>query len=231
MYVLKYLGVSNIELRLLVTLMAASATSCLLLGLRIITTGTDRYWFMFWNLFLAWLPLLFAVLLRKWLKNNSWQSWQGITLTGLWVLLLPNSFYVLSDLIHLRPTGDISLLYDALLLFSFTVNGFIVGFISVYLVHQQFIKRLKYKQTLMLIGLVFLLCGFAVYLGRSLRWNSWDIFIHPAGILFDVSNELINPLAHPQVVITTLTFFMLLCSLYAVAYQVVSVASNSSKNS
>jgi uncharacterized membrane protein len=61
-------------------------------------------------------------------------------------------------------------------------------------------------------------------MGRYLRWNSWDVLFNPAGLIFDVSEPFVNPAGHPQVFTTTLMFFVLLGSIYAVGYQLVSLA-------
>ena len=59
-----------------------------------------------------------------------------------------------------------------------------------------------------------LLSSFAMYLGRDLRWNSWDVLLNPAGIIFDVSERVIDPLDHPEAFTTTLMFFIFLAGLY-----------------
>jgi len=72
-----------------------------------------------------------------------------------------------------------------------------------------------------MIGGILLLCSFAIYLGRDLRWNTWDLFVNPAGILFDVSDRLINPRAHPQMFVTILSFFVLLSMVYYLIWNVI----------
>jgi len=66
-----------------------------------------------------------------------------------------------------------------------------------------------------------LLCSFAMYLGRIFRLNTWDVLINPAGLLFDVSDQFVNPAQHPQFLTTTLLFFALLIGIYAVLWQVI----------
>jgi uncharacterized membrane protein len=80
----------------------------------------------------------------------------------------------------------------------------------------------------MMVAVVLLLCSFAIYLGRYLRWNSWDVLINPAGIIFDVSEPFISPTSHPQAFTTTLMFFVLLGSIYAVIYRLIQIARASS---
>jgi uncharacterized membrane protein len=205
--------------RLLYALGFSSAVSVFLFVSRAVHYDTHAYWFLNWNLFLAWLPLLFAWQLYRWTQTRPWLSWQGIVLTILWLGFLPNSFYLTSDLIHLQSTAVINVLYDTVMLLSFALNGLILGYISLYLVHSQLVKRIRPRAASITVAGVLLLCSFAIYLGRYLRWSSWDVIINPAGILFDVSDRIINPVSHPQTFVTTATFFLLLGSLYLVIWE------------
>jgi uncharacterized membrane protein len=172
-------------------------------------------------LFLAWLGLFFAMILKTYLVKHRWLSWQAILLTLLWLGFLPNSFYLAADLIHIKAFSGSTVLYDVVMLLSFTFNGFISGIASVYVVHAELIKRLETRLAHTLIALTILASSFAIYLGRSLRWNTWDVLVNPAGLLFDVSDRLINPGAHPQAFVTTATFFVLIASIYLVTWEFV----------
>lgn len=196
----------------------SNLVSVILFGLRVVGTDRTDYWFMFWNLFLAWTPLLFAWLLVIKLKTRSWKEPTPVLLTALWLGFLPNSFYLMSDLIHLQETGDIGLMFDIVVFLSFIWNGLLAGFISLFMVHKQLLKHRTRDFASWCIAGVLLLNSFALYLGRSLRWNTWDLLVSPAGLLFDVSERLIHPLSHPQVFVTTLTFFVLLGSMYMVIW-------------
>lgn len=205
------------------TLLCSNAVSVLLFIARAADAGNGRYWFLLWNLILGWLPLFFVWWLGRRLHRSSWISAPNIILTLLWLGFLPNSFYLVSDLIHLHTTGEVSLLYDAVMFFSFIFNGFVAGFMSLYLVHRELLKRVRRRDAHAIVATVLLGCSFAIYLGRYLRWNTWDILASPAGLLFDVSDRLVNPGSHPQAVVTTMTFFLLLTSSYAVCWQLVSL--------
>lgn len=215
--------------KLLVTLVGSSLVSILLLVIRMIVAGNGRFLFMVWNLFLAWLPVLFALGFRLNLTKHRLQSWQNLGLLFLWLGFLPNSFYLMSDLIHLQSSGEASVLYDIAMMMSFILNGLILGYISVYIVHAQLQKKLPQKAVITFLGFVFLACGFAIYLGRYLRWNTWDIVLNPFGILFDLSERVVNPLIHIQSYIVTLTFFVLLGGTYVVIYQVTRVLSQTTQ--
>lgn len=211
-------------------LVYASLISVALFVGRSFVSQNIRYWFLLWNLFLAWLPLLFAGYLTQRLRTRRWLEWQNIVLTFLWLGFLPNSFYLVSDLIHLRDTGEVSHLYDAVLFASLMFNGFILGLLSILAIHYELLKRYARLRVHATIGGVLFLCGFAIYLGRSLRWNTWDVLINPSGILFDVSERVINPSSHDQAFVTTGIFFLLLSGIYAVAWQLAEAFRHAAKS-
>ena len=199
-------------------ILLSNLVSVVFFGLRFIGTEKTQYWFMFWNLILAWVPVFLALILVKKLKNSSWKEPVPVLLTLLWIGFLPNSFYLMSDLIHLKSTGDIGILFDVVFFLSFIWNGLLAGFISLILVHKQLIKRRSANFATAIVGTVIFLNSFAIYLGRSLRWNTWDLLVNPAGLLFDVSERILNPLSYPQSIVTTLTFFVLIGSMYVVVW-------------
>jgi uncharacterized membrane protein len=173
------------------------------------------YDYLVWNLFLAWLPLVFAVRLASLLRRKLWSSWEALGVSLLWLVFLPNSFYMISDFIHLQEVQRVDVLYDALMFTSFIYTGVALGFSSLYLVHLQLRRRLSAKASAGWIAGTLLICSSAVYVGRDLRWNSWDVLVNPGGLLFDVSDRLQHPAAYPQMLVTIITFFILLASMYS----------------
>ncbi len=176
------------------------------------------YGYLVWNLFLAWLPLIFAIWLVAILGRKLWSSWEGLSVTLLWLVFLPNSFYMISDFIHLRDVQRVDVLYDALMFTSFIYTGVALGFSSLYLIHLQLKKRVSSKAAAGLIAGTLLICSGAVYIGRDLRWNSWDILTNPGGLLFDVSDRLQHPATYSQMLLTIVTFFILLSSMYGLLW-------------
>lgn len=177
------------------------------------------FWYLIWNLFLAWLPLLFVLWLVRALRSRAWSSWQGITLSLLWLGFLPNSFYIVSDFIHIQDYQRVGIVFDTVMFCAFVITGLVLGYASLYLVHVELTKRLRRRTSWAWVSLVLALCSFAIYLGRDLRWNTWDALINPAGILFDISEPLAHPTAHGLAFTTTLTFFVFLSGLYVAAWQ------------
>lgn len=204
---------------LVTSIIVANIVSLVFLAVKVFATKNWDYAFLIWNLVLAWLPFLFGYVLRRRLVSHRWLSWQNISLSFLWLVFLPNSFYVASDLIHLRVSSQQNVLFDVVMLLSFTLNGLVAGMASLYIVHKELYRRFWANQAHSVIALVILAASFAVYLGRNLRWNTWDVVVHPAALLFDVSDRFINPTDHPAAFATTLTFFVLISSFYFIVWQ------------
>jgi uncharacterized membrane protein len=180
----------------------------------VILNHSLEYSYLVWNLVLAWVPL---VLSWPWLhvvQKAGWLSWGSMALAVLWLGFLPNSFYVVTDFVHLQEIRRVDLLYDVAMFSAFVATSLALGFLSVYIVHQRLMLRLKARESHLAIAGVLLVCSFAIYLGRNLRWNTWDVLVNPAGILFDVSDRIVNPGEHPSTFTTTLTFFVLLGMMY-----------------
>jgi uncharacterized membrane protein len=177
------------------------------------------YTYLLWNLGLAWIPLLLVLWLESVLHSRLWSSWMPLILTVLWLSFLPNSFYMITDFIHLQETARADLLFDVVMFTSFILNGVLLGYLSVFVVHTELVKRLSRKVSALLVGSVFALTSFAIYIGRDLRWNTWDVLFNPASVIFDVSDRILNPNAHPQIFSTTISFLALLASIYAILWQ------------
>lgn len=166
------------------------------------------------NLALAWLPFIFAVRLIAILRHKLWSSWEALGLSTLWLVFLPNSFYMISDFIHLEDVKRVNILYDTLMFTAFIYTGAALGFSSLYLIHTQLRRRLSVWQANSLIVVTLLLSSAAIYLGRDLRWNSWDVLTNPGGLLFDISDRLLHPASYPNMIMTVTVFFVVLLSVY-----------------
>ena len=205
------------------TLLVSSCVSLVLLIIRMLVSESWRLWFLSWNLFLAWIPLLLAVWLKFLTDRRKIPTWKEVAVGLLWLLFLPNSFYLMTDLIHLQSSGEVSLLYDTALIISFVINGLLLGYISLYIVHTLIKKYVSEYTAYWLAQLALLLSGFAIYLGRYLRWNTWDVVINPMGLIFDVSDRIINPGSYTLTFVVTGVFYVLLGSTYAVIYHLIEI--------
>lgn len=166
--------------------------SCLLICVRIAVTGYHTYMFLVWNLFFAFIPYLAS----EWLFQNINVLKSRIKITGLlllWLLFIPNSFYIITDLFHFDRFDSAPRWFDLLLLFSFAWNGLLLGILSV--IKIEFVIRFisKRKATLIFVFAVMWLNAFGIYIGRYLRYNSWDIIMQP----FSLFNEMLQIIVHP----------------------------------
>lgn len=195
-------------------LMLLSIASLCLIGVRLVLAGNTRYWFLPWNLLLAWVPLLLALVLRRVADRYQWTSWQFIAVFAGWLLFLPNTFYIVTDFMHLHDTGEVSILYDAVTMMLFSLSGVLLGFVSLLTVENELRRGLGRKATTAVVAAIILLCSFAIYLGRYLRWNTWDVVASPGGLFLDVTDRILRPFDHPLAVTTTLLFFVFILAAY-----------------
>jgi uncharacterized membrane protein len=205
--------------RVVVSLAGLTGVSICLFFAGAVANRSLQFDYLLWNLFLAWVPLGIVVLLVRSLRHNLWSSWRPLGLTLLWLVLLPNSFYMISDFVHIQDVARHNLLYDVVMFTAFIFTAALLGFSSLYIVHTELRKRMRMQSSSVVVAGILFLCSFAIYLGRDLRWNSWDVLLNPAGILFDVSDHLIHPWQSGEMFTTTLSFFILLGSLYVVGWQ------------
>ena len=171
---------------------------------RIDRTGSGYYRFLLGNLFLACVPLFFSTALR--VTNRLRLHWTIMAaLAGLWLLFLPNAPYILTDILHLTRASHAPAWYDLALLLSCAGTGLLVGYLS--LADVQGIVARKFSPA---IGWIFalvslVLSGFAIYLGRFLRWNSWDVLFTPTLVL-DIAGAILHPRDHVRPLAVTLVF-------------------------
>ena len=207
------------------SLLFLSFFAIILSFIRFNVANSTQYDFLMWNLILAWIPLILAwILYVRTPKGLAW-SWPNFGIFAVWLLFLPNAFYLITDFIHLRRNSQVDIVFDVILFGTYTFCGVILGLTSLYLVHIRTIKRFGAIGHY-LPAVVLLLCGFAIYLGRYLRWNSWDIITNPFGLLFDVSSSVIDPVNHPLTFATTLLFFGLFGLIYFVVWQAIGAVKN-----
>ena len=173
-------------------LIVSCGFSCLLLTARIIITGYDTYLFLTWNLFLAIVP--YAI--TQWLWTHTWIAENKLKLSAvllLWLLFIPNSFYILTDLFHLDKFDAAPKWFDLLLIFSFAWNGLLLGIISVRKTEMILEIVTGRSFSLFIVFVVMWLNAFGIYLGRYLRFNSWDIVMQP----FSLFKEMFEVVFHP----------------------------------
>jgi uncharacterized membrane protein len=190
-------------------LLTSVGFSVLLLAARMIHTGRLTFAFLVWNLFLAFVPYFFSYRMTQrpaWIQSR----WKFPVVFIAWVLFIPNAFYILTDLFHLFDSSAVPLWYDLLLIVSFAWNALLMGILSVR--HMEKIVAAKWPQ---LPGWAFLypvmvLNALGVYIGRYLRFNSWDIVSSPFSLVADIAEILWHPVHYKQAwgMIVCFSFFL-----------------------
>lgn len=158
---------------------------------RFYVAGDQTFLFMIWNLFLAAIPLGISIIMPL-LRTRV----AMVLVLPTWLLFFPNAPYVLTDLIHLHLRPNVPSWLDLLMLLSFGLVSLWMGFQSLRLMQVWVARRSGVLVGWCFVGGSLFLTGFGIYLGRFLRWNSWDLVTRPWHLFADVGDRLINPLEH-----------------------------------
>lgn len=155
----------------------------ILLVIRVKLTHTIYLFFLVWNLFLAFVPYIFISFLKA--QNTIQKSKiKTFSFLFLWLLFLPNSFYILTDLIHLSQSSNHLFWFDLVVISSYALIGFTLGIISL-IEFENIIKTYTSPLiTNLIMPAICFLCGIGIYLGRILRYNSWDIISNPLELIW-----------------------------------------------
>ncbi|MDB6032381.1 MAG: hypothetical protein JWM16_2719 [Verrucomicrobiales bacterium] len=167
-------------------LLLASVIASVLLGIRGVCTGQSRHLSLIWNLFLAWTPLFFAVVLGHWFHHKRTRDWKFFACAFGWLIFFPNAPYIVTDLVHVSRFPGGLYWVDLVVSFLFALIGLAVGFLSLHLVHEMAARVWNRVAGWTFVLAATGLSGLGVYIGRFLRWNSWDIFLNPVNIATDL---------------------------------------------
>lgn len=181
----------KLQKRFLVRLLAVSAVYAVLTPFVFLLTNDFTYMYFGWNIVLSAVPLLLSVWFAR---KTPKRIWGTILLFGFWLLFLPNALYFVTDLIYVAdhafaidcgpycPTVYLDGFTDWLALVDILLGVILslaMGTLSISLMRRSLKPSVK---AWILEGgtvLVSLLCGLGVYIGRFLRYNSWNLFSLP----------------------------------------------------
>lgn len=171
---------------------------------------------MLWNLFLVMVPVVaaFGAYMTRslWARSVQW---------CVAFFFIPNTWYVITDLRHLiwlhpKPDGVSTIVregWDALaggnvwmseiLLFLLATLGVFGGAYAGYMLVRIVAERMRYGSMVLRIhmGAIILsyLSGIAIYIGRYIRLNSWDIIAQPITVI----TEILRAHHDPQMLFVT----------------------------
>jgi uncharacterized membrane protein len=210
-------GASRRRLLLLKALFAASAVITVGLAARVAYTQSLEATNLVWNLFLAWIPLVLALVLYDAARRGS--SAAPLAAIGVvWLLFLPNAPYIVTDLKWLGQYDSGTHWFDYVFVVGSAAIGLVLGFVSLYLVQSVVTRRLGRVAGWTLALGALAASGVGVYLGRFQRWNSWDVFTEPTRIAGQLVSAGLDPLAHGRPLALSISFALAWCTGYALFY-------------
>lgn len=161
-----------------------------------IFTERGIHFMLAWNALLAFIPLVFICLYDKYQKRK-YLNW---ILFFIWLFFYPNSLYLITDLIYLNQDSfmqDQGMYLGLLYLKDFKVYlGFFHIFLgAMYGVMTALVSFKYFYNNLEKVSIkrYFFICvpilvSVAIYIGRFLRLNSWDI-LNPYGVIIELIND------------------------------------------
>ncbi len=172
------------------------------------------------NFILAFIPFILAFYLFKVSHHRSVLWW---LLSLVFIAFLPNSAYVLTDIIHFIAavkSPNISTAYLLLVLVPFYIIFLLVNFefyaISIQWA-DQYLKHLNQGfLSKAFVPIIHLLAAIGVYLGRFQRLESSDIIHHPIIVFRDVLVDI----SGGKSMLIIIALFLLFYSFYEVFSQV-----------
>lgn len=165
------------------------------------------------NLFLASIPWLLSTF---YVISKPIQSKKPflIVLFFTWILFFPNAPYILTDLFHLKFETNMPIWFDLVLILSFSWTGILFGIYSLLDIENILKNQLKSKIAYFTTTAFLFIASFGVYLGRYLRWNSWNIITDPNTLISDILNRFLHPTEHPRTWGMTLAMGLFLNMVY-----------------
>lgn len=181
---------------------------------RVLLSGSDMFLFLNWNLFLAFIPYIISKILfgKQILKKKPLIAIAGFC---TWLAFFPNAPYIITDIYHLKHSDTTFLWFDILMLFLFAWIGLTYGILSLLYIENTFLKPLKSgKLHYILLSALLFIGSYGIYLGRFLRWNSWDILRDPLSLFRDIFDTMIHPIRFFEAWTMTIFFGLILMGTY-----------------
>jgi uncharacterized membrane protein len=178
-------------------------------------THDHAYAFLVWNLFLAWVPFACALAVRE---GHRRQMRGGLLLVPFfaWLAFLPNAPYLVTDFMHLRWREGAPLWFDAIMLASFAWAGVGLGVASLRMCSRVVEERRGQWLAALFVVLSGFATGFGIYLGRFIRFNTWDVLTRPLAVLHVSLSPIVHPFEHPHAWVFTATFGLFFLTAYGV---------------
>ncbi len=148
-----------------------------------VVTGRLVALVLVWNLFLAWVPYVMSRGIVRMARGTRHGTGLLVLPTALWLLFFPNAPYIVTDLVHVPRIPALLMVPGALMIAAFAALAMSLGLYSLYDMHRIVRRRLGARWGWSFVTTVVFLAAIGVWMGRVLRWNSWDALRHPTAVL------------------------------------------------
>lgn len=145
----------------------------------------------------------------------------------VWLVLLPNSSYLITELnmTHRKDGDGVPLWYDIVLVITLAMSGVFNTVISIFLVKVLYASMfhstsstsgaLAQLDVRLLPFAVIALCAVGMYLGRYVRFNSWDL-LHPLSFARKLARHFTASDARRQAIGFTVTHAVFIGLVYVI---------------
>jgi len=141
--------------------------------------------YLVWNLFLAFVPYVFSRYFAAVVEARHPRYVQVLVFV-VWLAFFPNALYLVTDFVHLYEQILLPVWFDIAIVFSYTWIAFFLAFLSLQTIEKTFAKLWTRRQAVGMVCAVLFLSSVGIYIGRYLRWNSWDVVVQPWNIIKDI---------------------------------------------
>lgn len=164
---------------------------------------------LIWNMFLALVALDFS-LIPYFIKNKVVKVVAAI----LWLFFYPNTFYMLTDIVHMNFTSSVLWDKSSLILYMLYVSSILFGVLCGIESVKNIVVTFKVKNyyiRMFFITVLSFVSSFAIHIGRYARLNSWDIFTRPTVVIKEILDVISWNALH---FVLGFTFLQLLCLIF-----------------
>jgi uncharacterized membrane protein len=138
----------------------------------------------------------------------------------------PNAPYLITDLIHIYDRQNVPLWLDTIMLFLFALSGFLVTLASWNDI-RMWLKKIRPAPSQRMVDyLIVSLTAVGLYIGRFLRWNTWDLLRQPIRIFRD----LFSITTQPRIFIDSVIFIVIISMIFIAFHKVTGYRTTTTNN-
>lgn len=170
-----------------------------------------HFTFLAWNVFLALIPFDLSLIIYA---LNPKYKWLSLPLLFIWLIFYPNTIYMITDFAHLSAIGTELLTTTQILNYSLLATGIFLGvsmgLASARLILKSYLKTSSQLTKLLVFTGLSTLSSYAIYIGRYLRLNSWDLLLDFKTVLIQMQDAFSSHAMVFIVIFTALQVFLML---------------------